>query len=184
MLQNGYLVTRAEMDSYAVKKPLYAAGSIASNKCLTRQQIEANYYAACSAGVLTSMPIYEEISLYIPHVSFNFYAYSGITCKAQIYGQTEGTLSNEITGITTDQYACHDFSSYLITEGNTYELSITATAGTFNWSMHFSESVNINILSWSQLDDTHLRVYFQIDTSMSDSWFVNRPFVIRLIRGA
>jgi hypothetical protein len=61
MLSAGYLVTRAEMDSWCKKRPEYNLANTNANLCLSASQITDNYYSTCSAS--GRMPTYSDLSL-------------------------------------------------------------------------------------------------------------------------
>lgn len=61
MRSPGYLVTREEMDAWSVKRPEYSLSSMWPNKCVSRSEVPANYYATCPSG--DTMPTFDEMAM-------------------------------------------------------------------------------------------------------------------------
>jgi len=64
MKQNGYLVTRGELDTMFLKRPAYSLTSVSSGKHPEPSVLKANYFATCTKvdGSSPNMPYYQELS--------------------------------------------------------------------------------------------------------------------------
>jgi len=77
MKQNGYLVTRSELDEMFLKRPAYSLASVGSGVHPVPSVFKANYFATCTKvdGSSPNMPYYEELSpIRIARFTFKNYA--------------------------------------------------------------------------------------------------------------